>query len=44
MIERQGVRCRSAGICPSGAQPESLQVPLAQNGSFTANGVTYVRQ
>jgi len=27
-----------------GAQPESLRVPLAQNGSFTANGVTYVRQ
>jgi len=23
---------------------ESLRVPLAQNGGFTANGVTYVRQ
>jgi hypothetical protein len=27
-----------------GAQPESLRVPLSQNGSFTANSVTYTRQ
>jgi len=27
-----------------GAQPESLRVPLSQNGSFTVNSVTYTRQ